>query len=71
MYEAGKSPNTQIMSFNGDIPTEEDLIQKYDQDIYKMSRADFLMSQIDLDPIQSNYSQEQQQLSVSNLKGMP
>lgn len=35
---------------------EEDLIKKYDADMYKMSRAEFLMSQIDLDPIESNYS---------------
>ena len=32
-----------------------------------MSRAEFLMAQIDLDPIESNYSQEQNQVS-SNLK---
>jgi hypothetical protein len=42
---------------NKDLEDEE-LIRKYDADIYKMSRADFLMSQIDLDPIESNYSQE-------------
>lgn len=35
---------------------DEDLIKKYDSDMYKMSRAEFLMSQIDLDPIESNYS---------------
>tara|TARA_B110000285_G_C15071362_1_gene588159 strand:+ start:352 stop:510 length:159 start_codon:yes stop_codon:yes gene_type:complete len=37
---------------------DEDLLKKYDADIYKMSRAQFLMSQIDLDPIESNYSKE-------------
>jgi len=34
-----------------------------------VSRAEFLMSQIDLDPIESRYSQEQQQLS-SNMGGL-
>ena len=42
---------------------DEDIIKKYEADIYKMTRAEFLMSQIDLDPIESHYSQEQQQLS--------
>ena len=53
------------MVINGSSPSkddpdkeEEDLANKYDKDIYKMSRADFLMSQIDLEPIESNYSQE-------------
>ena len=36
---------------------------KYDGDVYKMSRAEFIMSQIDLDPIESNYSQEKKQES--------
>ena len=58
MYESGKPPKTQVLQFNADLPVDDDLIQKYDKDIYKMSRAEFLMSQIDLDPIQSNYSQE-------------
>jgi hypothetical protein len=38
---------------------DEDIIKKYEADIYKMTRAEFLMSQIDLDPIESHYSQEQ------------
>ena len=41
---------------NGNNNEEEDLFKKYDADMYKMSRAEFLMSQIDLDPIESNYS---------------
>jgi hypothetical protein len=56
MYESGRSPHTQIVTFDGNLPNDEELIKKYDKDIYKMSRAEFLMSQIDLDPIQSNYS---------------
>jgi len=51
-----KSPKQQIqevMIINGSSPTkaenvntneEEELMNKYDKDIYKMSRADFLMS---------------------------
>jgi hypothetical protein len=35
---------------------DEDIIKKYEADIYKMTRAEFLMSQIDLDPIESHYS---------------
>lgn len=37
---------------------DEDIIKKYEADMYKMTRAEFLMSQIDLDPIESHYSQE-------------
>lgn len=66
MYESGKKQIQEVMFISGS-PTkrlnkdldEEDLLKKYDADIYKMSRADFLMSQIDLDPIESNYSAEQ------------
>lgn len=34
-----------------------------------MSRQDFLMSQIDLEPIESNYSAEQKQMSLSHANG--
>ena len=37
---------------------DEDIVQKYESDVYKMTRAEFLMSQIDLDPIESHHSQE-------------
>lgn len=72
MYETGKiqgvkSPSVQEVMVIGQEHDDEELIKKYDADMYKMSRAEFLMSQIDLDPIESNYSQEQHQLS-SNFK---
>lgn len=64
MYETGKiqgvkSPSVQEVMVIGQENDDEELIKKYDADVYKMSRAEFLMSQIDLDPIESNYSQEQ------------
>tara|TARA_B110000285_G_C15122787_1_gene618214 strand:- start:1272 stop:1448 length:177 start_codon:yes stop_codon:yes gene_type:complete len=58
MYETGKiigtkapQMTTEVLQVHkdGDKP-------QYDSDIYKMSRAEFIMSQIDLDPIESNYS---------------
>ena len=77
MYETGKiqnakSPFVQEVMVIGhenakEREGEEDPYKKYDADMYKMSRAEFLMAQIDLDPIESNYSQEQNQVS-SNLK---
>ena len=46
-----KQPIQEVMVINGSSPTkaadaneEEELMNKYDKDIYKMSRADFLMS---------------------------
>lgn len=48
---------------------DEDIVQKYESDVYKMTRAEFLMSQIDLDPIESHHSQEQQVSSHFNKHG--
>ena len=64
LYESGKLQGQpkeiqEVMVINPKSPDglkDEDIEKKYDHDIYKMSRADFLMSQIDLDPIESNYS---------------
>lgn len=56
-----KSPFVQevmVIGHENSKEEEEELLKKYDAEIYKMSRAEFLMSQIDLDPIESNYSQE-------------
>ena len=50
---------------------DEDIVQKYESDVYKMTRAEFLMSQIDLDPIESHHSQEQQVSSHFNKQGGP
>jgi CDP-diacylglycerol pyrophosphatase len=52
MYESGKKQIQEVMvvnssptvKLNKDLPDEEDLLKKYDAAIYKMSRADFLMS---------------------------
>lgn len=65
MYETGKiqgvkSPSVQEVMVIGQENDDEELIKKYEAEMYKMSRAEFLMSQIDLDPIESNYSQEHQ-----------
>ena len=63
MYETGKIKGSkggdlaEVMTFQ-----DPEALQKF-----KLSKQDYLMSQIDLDPIESHYSQEQQQLS-SNLK---
>lgn len=73
MYETGKIKESkgqhlaEILSQHGgkdDVEFKQELMRKYSKDIYKMSRQDFLMSQIDLDPIESNYSAEQKQQSI-------
>lgn len=51
-----------------DQELEKLLKDKYNKDIYKMTRQDFLMSQIDLEPIESNYSAEQKQHSYSQVQ---
>jgi hypothetical protein len=51
MYESGKKKIEEVMVINSS-PTgklnkdleEEDYVKKYDAEIFKMSRADFLMS---------------------------
>jgi translation elongation factor P/translation initiation factor 5A len=54
MYETGKITGKGAEML---IPKDElEFLEKYGDEIYKMDRQDFLMAQIDLDPIESNYS---------------
>ena len=61
MNRAMAKPSDQMMEILAVSNGASDLNIDNMDDFQKMSKAEFLVAQLDLDPIESQYSQEQQQ----------